>query len=84
LQRKQHPQGQKLVDYIKKFGRDHRHLAAGKTKMAAWFVSNCNTPAGREKLVAKLKKQNILVDVYGACGDKVCPKSEVPFYYRYI
>jgi hypothetical protein len=47
--------------------------------MAAWFVSNCNTPAGREKLVAKLKKQNILVDVYGACGDKVCPKSEVPF-----
>ena len=25
-----------------------RNYAAGKTKMAAWFVSNCNTLSGRE------------------------------------
>jgi hypothetical protein len=45
--------------------------------MAAWFVTNCNTPGGRERLVAKLKEQGVQVDVYGGCGDMTCPRSQV-------
>jgi alpha-1,3-fucosyltransferase len=74
---KNHPQGKELTKYIEEFGKSHRHLAAGKAKMAAWFVTNCNTPGGRERLVAKLKEQGVQVDVYGGCGDMTCPRSQV-------
>ena len=50
---------------------DFLRIAKTKTKMAAWFVSNCRTFSRREKYVEKLKK-TIPVDVYGACGDKKC------------
>lgn len=33
-----------------------RDFAAGKTKKAAWFVSNCATPNGRFQYVDELKK----------------------------
>ncbi|KAK7486444.1 hypothetical protein BaRGS_00022368 [Batillaria attramentaria] len=42
-----------------------------KTKMVAWFVSNCNTPSKREDFVAALKNF-IPVDVYGKCGTLQC------------
>ncbi|XP_067145400.1 alpha-(1,3)-fucosyltransferase C-like [Centruroides vittatus] len=45
--------------------------AANKTRMAAWFVSNCNTPGRREDFVRELRK-TLSVDVYGACGQKSC------------
>jgi len=32
------------------------NYAEGKTKMAAWFVSNCNSQSGRQDLVKHLKK----------------------------
>lgn len=38
-----------------------------KTKMAAWFVSHCETLSQREKLAAALQ-QHIEVDIYGSCG----------------
>jgi alpha-1,3-fucosyltransferase len=48
--------------------------AAGKTKMAAWMVSNCLTQrSGRNEMVKILQKY-IQVDVYGACGPMTCPK----------
>ncbi|KRZ97204.1 Structural maintenance of chromosomes protein 1A, partial [Trichinella sp. T8] len=49
-------------------------LAKGKTKMVAWWVSNCRTPSKREEYVAKLG-QYIQVDIYGNCGNLTCPRS---------
>ena len=52
------------------------NYATGKTKMAAWMVSNCyNTNSGRNEMVAILQNY-IQVDVYGYCGTMECPKQE--------
>nr|XP_053611993.1 alpha-(1,3)-fucosyltransferase C-like [Plodia interpunctella] len=52
----------------------------GKTKAAAWFVSRCTSVGGREDFVRKLKpelsKLNLTLDVYGDCGDLICPKNK--------
>ncbi|XP_063887950.1 alpha-(1,3)-fucosyltransferase C-like [Scylla paramamosain] len=50
-----------------------RDYAKGKTKMAAWFVSNCFTISRREKIVKFIKKY-IQVDIYGKCGKLSCPR----------
>lgn len=50
------------------------NYAVGKTKMAAWFVSNCNTDSSRSRLTKTLQ-QYISVDVYGKCGPFQCPRS---------
>ncbi|XP_042866195.1 alpha-(1,3)-fucosyltransferase fut-1-like [Penaeus japonicus] len=42
-----------------------------KTRMIAWFVSDCNSLSGREELVKQLQK-HITVDIYGACGTLTC------------
>ena len=42
-----------------------------KSKMVAWFVSNCRTPSAREKYVKKLSKY-VQVDVFGQCGTLNC------------
>ncbi|XP_069953556.1 alpha-(1,3)-fucosyltransferase C-like [Cherax quadricarinatus] len=57
----------------KPLGPDTKNYAAGKTKFAAWFVSNCNTIGGRKLLVNTLR-QWIQIDQYGGCGDLRCPK----------
>lgn len=46
-----------------------------KTKIAAWFVSNCKTSINREGYVRELQK-HIPVDVFGKCLDnhKSCPR----------
>lgn len=54
--------------------KDHRALWKSKQKQAVWMVSHCDTDSKREEFVRELKK-HIEVDVYGACGDRVCPKS---------
>ncbi|XP_063883307.1 alpha-(1,3)-fucosyltransferase C-like isoform X2 [Scylla paramamosain] len=51
---------------------DHNY-AAGKTKLAAWFVSHCTTDSGRITLTRTLQ-QWIPVDVFGACGPFECPR----------
>ena len=33
---KPHPTGEELEEYIRHFGENNRHLAAGKTRTAAW------------------------------------------------
>ena len=43
MQTKPHPTGQELEEYIRRFGEENKHLAAGKSKQAAWFVSHCAT-----------------------------------------
>ncbi|CAD6222517.1 GSCOCG00001004001-RA-CDS [Cotesia congregata] len=49
-------------------------IIKGKKKMAAWFVSHCETNSQRELLVANLQ-QYFQIDVYGKCGDKQCNKT---------
>ena len=49
------------------------NYARGKTKMATWFVSNCNAASGRNNYVKELQKY-MTVDIYGRCG-KSCPKT---------
>jgi alpha-1,3-fucosyltransferase len=40
--------------------------------MAAWFVSHCGAPSGRDQLTKKLQ-EFIGVDIFGACGNLSCP-----------
>ena len=57
------PEGDKLEDYIKKFGINNIHLA-NKTNvkgLAAAFVSNCNSQSGRETVIKKLKQYVISI-----------------------
>ena len=49
-------------------------LVAGKTKLVAWFVSNCRTSSKREEYVKKLQKY-IPVDIYGRCGKFQCKRN---------
>lgn len=69
------PQQAALGSHIAKFGRDHSYLAKNKTKLVAWFVSNCNTPSNREGYVNELKK-HISVDIYGRCGHLQCKQNQ--------
>lgn len=46
-----------------------------KKRMAAWFVSNCDSLSGRNEFVKELGKY-IDVDVYGRCGNLRCPRSQ--------
>ncbi|XP_066913959.1 glycoprotein 3-alpha-L-fucosyltransferase A-like [Clytia hemisphaerica] len=54
------------------------NYAKGKTKMAAWYVSNCGAASGRKNYVKELQKY-ISVDIYGRCG-KPCPKNNKKCY----
>ncbi|KAK3879316.1 hypothetical protein Pcinc_016101 [Petrolisthes cinctipes] len=53
----------------------YRNYAQGKTKMAAWFVSNCHTMGGRERVVQVLRRW-IQVDQYGGCGTLKCSRKQ--------
>lgn len=48
-----------------------RNFAAGKTKMVAWFVSNCGATNNRKNYAQELQKF-VSVDIYGACGTMQC------------
>ena len=50
-----------------------RNYAKGKTKLVAWFVSNCGGHNGRMAYVDELQKYTH-VDVYGFCGPLTCKK----------
>ena len=49
----------------------------GKTKLAAWFVSNCKTSINREGYVRELRR-HIPVDVFGKCleNHKSCSRKK--------
>ena len=49
-------------------------LIKGKTKMAAWFVSNCNLTPSKRMDVAKQMQKFLSVDIYGKCGTLKCEK----------
>ncbi|KAH8419770.1 hypothetical protein KR009_002291 [Drosophila setifemur] len=50
-------------------------LWEGKTKMAAWFVSHCNTLSKRETLAEQLQ-EFFPVDIYGKCGTLSCARGD--------
>ncbi|CAH8552868.1 unnamed protein product [Schistosoma turkestanicum] len=50
-----------------------RNYATGKSKMAAWFVSNCKASSPRQIYVKELSRY-LEVDIYGACGTMNCPR----------
>jgi len=51
--------------------------AAGKSRLVAWFVSNCVAANRRYEFVQQLR-QYIPVDVYGDCGTLGCPRDDQP------
>lgn len=50
-----------------------------KSKLVAWFVTNCDTPIRRENYVTQLRKF-IPVDIYGSCGNLKCIKNSTGCY----
>lgn len=51
-----------------------------KTVAAAWFVTNCLVSSRlnyAHALNDELNKYNLHIDIYGACGDKSCPRAEI-------
>jgi len=52
-----------------------KNYAAGKTKMVAWFVSNCYSKNERGSYVEELSR-HVPVDVFGVCGKPTCPRSD--------
>lgn len=54
-----------------------------KTNMAAWLVSNCNTPSKRQKYAKKLAK-HLNIDIYGECGPNKCPKDNLTECYKML
>ncbi|XP_030375313.1 glycoprotein 3-alpha-L-fucosyltransferase A [Scaptodrosophila lebanonensis] len=52
---------------------DH-NFAVNKTKKVAWFVSNCAARNARLQYAHELQK-HIEVDIYGACGNFQCARS---------
>ena len=60
-----------------------RNYAIGKTKMAAWFVSNCDTTNGRLKYVEELQKY-IKIDIFGSCGHLHCSRSDAASCYKLL
>ncbi|XP_040071267.1 alpha-(1,3)-fucosyltransferase C-like [Ixodes scapularis] len=54
-----------------------RRLWEGKTTMAVWPVSHCNTFGRREDYVDELQKY-IAADVFGKCGKHRCERDTTP------
>ena len=48
-------------------------IVKSKTKLVAWFASDCMTVSMRENYIRQLMN-HIQVDVYGGCGNISCPK----------
>nr|CAH8873236.1 unnamed protein product [Trichobilharzia regenti] len=65
-----------LADYnpSRRYPLPSRNYAKGKTKMVAWFVSNCNAKSPRNQYVDELSNY-ISIDIYGRCGFKECLRS---------
>ncbi|CAH8875255.1 unnamed protein product [Trichobilharzia szidati] len=56
-----------------KYPLPERDFAKGKSKLVAWFVSNC-LPNSPRTIYAHELSRHIEVDIYGECGSKKCPR----------
>lgn len=71
-------------------------ILVGKTKAAAWFVSNCDTISKRELFVSQLqmelKHYGLKIDIYGKCrlfhcdrsNQRLCDKLVEKHYFFYL
>ena len=78
VQQRAPPEGEKLEEYIKEFGRKNQQLAKKQGSQGlttAIFLSNCVSAVGRENLVDMIDNFTP-VDIYGNCGDLDCPPWE--------
>lgn len=66
-------------DFIKRSDalpkRDFSAIVSGKSKMVAWFVSNCYAQSKRGDIASALK-EHFQVDIYGKCGVLKCDTEE--------
>jgi alpha-1,3-fucosyltransferase len=70
------PEGEIPPDPIKMFDTFlHLNMLGNKTKLVAWFNSNCDTLGGREKYFREMA-QYTPIDTYGACGHLKCDPAE--------
>ncbi|KAJ8681958.1 hypothetical protein QAD02_017750 [Eretmocerus hayati] len=62
-----------LIEYNRK---KMKKIVNSKSRVAAWYSSNCNTVSRREKLVADLE-ENMPVDKFGKCFEWLtsCPRN---------
>ncbi|XP_049817414.1 alpha-(1,3)-fucosyltransferase C-like [Aethina tumida] len=44
-----------------------------KSKKIAWFVSHCNVQSKRDDLAKEMQKY-MEIDIFGSCGNLICPK----------
>lgn len=72
-----HPKAEEMPHLIKE-GTPLVNYAAGKSKMAVWFITNCRSMAGRDEMVDQLARY-IQVDRYGSCGNLTCGVSDTDF-----
>ena len=56
--------------------RNFSDIFRGKSKWAAWLVSQCNVPSLRDKFVDKLRKHGLAVDIFGRCGKELTTDPE--------
>ncbi|KAK7098809.1 alpha-(1,3)-fucosyltransferase C-like [Littorina saxatilis] len=56
--------------------RNFTSVVEGKSKMVAWFVSNCGSQSKRMDFTKALK-EFIEVDIYGRCGDLKCDRKDL-------
>ncbi|KAJ8728289.1 hypothetical protein PYW08_016674 [Mythimna loreyi] len=68
------------IEEMKPINRKLKEKLDGKKKAVAWLVSNCRAPNGRNNVAKSIKQElseyNITLDIYGACGDKNCPRNK--------
>lgn len=65
----------KNADDLTWISRREKNYAKTKTKLIAWFVSNCQTDNGRMNYVRELQK-HVEVHIYGDCGTRRCGRNE--------
>lgn len=63
-------------DQIQENVENTKNYAAGKTRLVAWFVSNCLAHNERLQYARELQKY-IQVDIYGRCGDLKCDRGDI-------
>ena len=71
-----HPGSEEYKRLVEQAATEVNH-AVGKTKMAVFFASNCNSHSNREELVFQLIASGVQVDRYGRCGNETCG---LPYY----
>ena len=58
----------------RKSTKDYLTISKSKSRLVAWFASNCHTNSKRELYVRELARY-LTVDVIGVCGRRVCARN---------